>query len=258
MWKIRTAVAVVAAAALAGCSSTSSGSSKDATTTSSTTLTVLAASSLNQIFPTLTSQFQAQHKGVTVKFSFGGSATLSQQITQGAPADVFASAAPAPMQQVSAAGDADGTPQTFVRNQLVIAVAPGNPQHITSLADLTNSKLKVVLCQPTQPCGAAATTALAASQVNLKPASLEPDVKSALTKVELGEADAAIVYTTDVKGANGKVDAVSFPESAKAINSYPIAALTHSKNLTVARQFVTFIESPPALSQFEAAGFLAP
>jgi len=261
MWKSRAAAAVLVAGllALAGCSSGSSGGSGTSSTKpASTTLTVLAAASLNQVFPKLATQFEAQHPGVTVKFSFSGSATLAQQITQGAPADVFASAAPAPMQQVVSAGDADGTPQTFVKNQLVIAVAPGNPKKITSLRGLTDPKLKVVLCEQSQPCGSAAVTALGDAKVRLKPASLEPDVSSTLSKVELGEADAALVYTTDAKGAAGKVQAVNFPESAQAINAYPIAALKNSKNLTTARQFVTFVESPAALSQLEAAGFLAP
>jgi molybdate transport system substrate-binding protein len=256
MWKARSAAVVFVAAALAlsGCSSSSSssGSSKK------TTLTVLAASSLTNIMPTLATQFDKAHPGVTIKFSYGGSATLATDITNGAPADVFASAAPAPMQTVVSAGDADGTPKTFVKNQLVIVTAPGNPKGITSLQDLTKPGLKVILCEQTQPCGAAATTALAAGKVTVKPASLAPDVKSALTPVELGEADAALVYTTDAKSAGAKVTAVSFPESAQAINSYPIAALSHSKSLDVARQFVTFIVSAPVLAEFEAAGFLAP
>jgi molybdate transport system substrate-binding protein len=251
MWKARSAAVVFVAAALAvgGCSS--SGPKK-------TSLTVLAASSLTNIMPTLAAQFDKAHPGVTIKFSYGGSATLATDITNGAPADVFASAAPAPMNTVVAAKDNDGTPKVFVKNQLVIVTAPGNPKGITSLQDLTKPGLKVILCEQTQPCGAAATTALAAGKVTVQPASLAPDVKSALTPVELGEADAALVYTTDAKSAGAKVTAVSFPESAQAINSYPIVALSHSKNLDVARQFVTFIESAPVLTQFEAAGFLAP
>jgi molybdate transport system substrate-binding protein len=249
------AAALALPLALAGCSS--SGAS-GTTSPPKVTLNVLAAASLTNILPTLANEFQAAHPGVTVKLSYGGSATLALQITEGAPADVFASAAPAPMQTVVSAGDADGTPQTFVKNQLVIAVPSGNPKHIASLADLTKPGLKVILCEQTQPCGAAAIKALAAGHVTVRPASLAADVKSALTPVELNEADAALVYTTDAKSAAGKVDAVSFPESAQAINAYPIAALKNSKHLADARAFVTFVESPAALAQFEAAGFLAP
>ena len=157
-----------------------------------------------------------------MRYSFGGSATLAQQIVHGAPADVFLSASPAAMKTVTDAGDAVGTPKNFTSNQLVIAVPPGNPKKITSLSDLTKSGLKVVLCAPDQPCGAAAIKALDAANVTLKPVSLEPDVKSALSKVELGEADAALVYRTDAKSSAGKVDGIEFPESAKAINEYPL------------------------------------
>jgi molybdate transport system substrate-binding protein len=257
MWKARSAAVVVVTAALAlsGCSS--SGSSSGASP-KKTTLTVLAASSLTEIMPILATEFEKAHPGVTLKFSYGGSATLATSITQGAPVDVFASAAPAPMQTVVTAGDADGTPVIFVRNQLVIAVQPSNPKGITDLQDLTKPGLKVILCEVTQPCGSAAVTALAAAKITLTPASLAPDVKAALTPVELGEADAALVYTTDAQSSAGAVTAVPFAESAQAINSYPIAAMSHSKNLTLAREFVTFIESPSALEQFETEGFLAP
>ena len=256
MWKSRSAAAAVLAAALvlSGCSSSSSssGSSKKVT------LTVLAASSLTTIMPILGKEFSAAHPGVTMKFEYGGSATLATLITSGAPADVFAAAAPAPMQTVVTAGDADGTPAVFVRNQLVIAVGQGNPLGITSLQDLTKPGLKVVLCEATQPCGSAAVTALAAGHVTLKPVSLAPDVKAALTPVELGEADASLVYLTDAISSVGQVSYVSFPESAQAINAYPIAALKNSKNLTDAQAFVTFVESPSALIQFETEGFLPP
>jgi molybdate transport system substrate-binding protein len=262
MWKNRTVlvVAVATSLALAGCSASTKNSTQTSTSTEpkATTINVLAASSLTEIFPKLATEFQAAHPGVTVKFSYGGSSTLAQQIVQGAPADVFAAASPATMKTVTDAGDADGTPQNFVSNQLVIAVPPGNPKNITSLAGLTKPGLKVVLCAPAVPCGAAAATALTAGGVKLTPVSLEQDVKSALSKVELGEADAALVYRTDAKSAAGKVDAVEFPESAKAINEYPIAALKSSKSLDVAHDFVTFILSPAVLTEMEAAGFQAP
>jgi molybdate transport system substrate-binding protein len=262
MWKRRfgigVAVAVTAALALSGC-----GSSGDKTNASSSSgrstkaLTVLAAASLTETFNQLGKQFEQQHAGTKVVFSFGGSSTLAQQITQGAPADIFASASPATMKTVADAGDASGTPQVFVKNQLVIAVQAGNPKGIESLLDLTKPGLKVVLCAEAVPCGAAAKTALAAANLKLTPVSLEQDVKSALNKVTLGEADAALVYRTDAKAAGGKVEGIEFPESAQAINDYPIVALKGSKNPDLANQFIAFIQSPDSMSVLTAAGFQA-
>ncbi|HKE66236.1 MAG TPA: molybdate ABC transporter substrate-binding protein [Micromonosporaceae bacterium] len=269
MWRKRlvavSAAAIVAALALAGCGS--SGKSSSATSTPgagttganlSGTITVLAAASLTGTFNQLGQMFQAAHPGTTIKFSYGGSDTLAAQIVQGAPVDVFAAASPTTMKTVTDAGDNAGTPQNFVKNQLVIAVPPGNPKHLASLKDLTDPKLKVVLCAPTVPCGTAATKAEQAAGLTIKPVSEAPDVKSALTPVELGEADAALVYRTDAKAAAGKVDAVEFPESALAINTYPIVALKGSKNTALANAWVSYIVSPEALAVFTAAGFQAP
>ncbi len=269
MWKKRTvgiSVATIAAVlALVGCGSSdkANASSTPAAGTSSSasvtgTITVLAAASLTGTFNQLGQMFQTVHPGTTVKFSYGGSDTLAAQITQGAPADVFAAASPTTMKTVTDAGDASGTPQNFVKNQLVIAVAPGNPKKITSLKDLTDPKLKVVLCAPTVPCGSAATKAEKAAALTVKPVSEAPDVKSALTPVELGEADAALVYRTDAKAAAGKVDAVEFPESAGAINEYPIVALKGAPNAVGAQAWVAYILSPEAQAVLIAAGFQAP
>jgi molybdate transport system substrate-binding protein len=251
----------VAALALAGCSSSSktgtpSGSSSTAGLTGK--ITVLAASSLTKTFNQLGTEFQTAHPGTTVSFSYGSSATLATQIVQGAPADVFASASPATMKTVTDASDAVGTPATFVKNQLVIATAPGDPKGIKTLADLTKPGIKVVLCVQTAPCGAAAQTALTAGGVKLTPISFQQDVASTLNAVQLGEADAALVYRTDVKGTGGKVDGQEFPESAQAINNYLIAPLAHSSNAALAAAFVEFIESPPAIAELVAAGFQAP
>jgi molybdate transport system substrate-binding protein len=145
-----------------------------------------------------------------------------------------------------------------VRNQLEIATLPGNPDKITSLKDLTKSGLKVVLCDKTVPCGAAAQKALTAGNLKLTPVSYEQDVKSALTKVELKEADAAVVYKTDVKAAGGKVDGVEFPESADAINEYPIVLLKDAPNATAAKAFIALVESAEGKKVLTAAGFLNP
>jgi molybdate transport system substrate-binding protein len=249
-------VALVSAGVLGACSSSSSPSS--ASSTKNQTLTVLAAASLTDTFTQLGKEFEAAHPGTKVSFSFGGSSTLAQQIVQGAPADVFAAASPATMKTVSDAGDVVGTPAVFVKNQLVIAVPTGNPKGIKGLSDLTKPGLKVVLCDDAVPCGAAAQKALTAANVKLTPVSKEQDVKAALSKVSLGEADAALVYRTDVKAAKGQVDGIEFPESAQAINDYPIAALKASKAQDLANQFVQFIQSPQAQQELIAAGFQAP
>src|SRR5689334_7150721 len=228
-------VGAAALLALSACSSSDSGSSSDSSPKSDTsassspnlsgTVTVFAAASLKESFTTLGKEFEKANPGTKVTFNFGGSDTLAASITGGAPADVFAAASPKTMAIVTDKKDAATTPATFVRNQLEIATLPGNPDKVASLKDLTKSGLKVVLCDKTVPCGAAAQKALDASKLKLTPVSYEQDVKSALTKVELKEADAAVVYKTDVKAAGDKVEGVEFPESAKAINAYPIALL---------------------------------
>ncbi|KUL33723.1 molybdate ABC transporter substrate-binding protein [Actinoplanes awajinensis] len=246
--KIRIA-ALVLALGLAGCS----GASDDKAAENST-VTVFAAASLTESFTTLGKQFEAAHDGTTVKFNFAGSSALATQINQGAPADVFASAASKNMADVADAV----SPTMFAKNQLVIATAKGNPKKIAGLADLTKADLKVALCAEAVPCGAAAKTALEASGVKLTPVTLEQDVKAALTKVKLGEVDAALVYRTDAKASAADIDAVEFPESAKAINEYPIAVLKNATNATGAQQFVDYVLSADGLKVLGEAGFQAP
>jgi molybdate transport system substrate-binding protein len=221
-------------------------------------VSVFAAASLTESFTQIGKAFEAAHPGVSVKFSFAGSSALATQINQGAPADVFASAAPKNMKTVTDAGNADGAPTTFVKNQLVIAVPKGNPKHIAGLADLVKPGVKVALCAAEVPCGAAAKTALTAAGVKLTPVTFEQDVKSALSKVKLGEVDAALVYRTDAKAAASDVDGVEFPESAKAINEYPIVVLKNAPNKTAAQAFVAYVLSEAGKSVLTAAGFQAP
>ncbi len=259
----RAAVVALALLALAGCggSGTATGASPTAATSGTGvtgTVTVFAAASLTGAFTQLGKDFQAANPGTTVTFNFAGSSALATQINQGAPADVFASAAPANMKTVTDAGNADGTPTTFVRNQLVIAVPKGNPKGITGLADLTKPGVKVALCAAAVPCGAAAVKALAAAHVTLTPVTLEQDVKSALAKVKLGEVDAALVYRTDVRAAASDVDGVEFPESAGAINEYPIVVLKGARNKTAAQAFVGYVLSEQGKAILIAAGFQAP
>ncbi|MCX4903930.1 molybdate ABC transporter substrate-binding protein [Streptomyces sp. NBC_00878] len=238
--------------------SSSSSSSSSSSDELSGTVTVFAAASLKESFTTLGKEFEKAHPGTKVTFSFGGSDTLAASLTSGAPADVFASASPKTMKIVTDAGDASGTPATFVRNQLEIATLPGNPDKISSLKDLTKSGLKVVLCDKEVPCGAAAQKALDASKLKLTPVSYEQDVKGALTKVELKEADAAVVYKTDVNAAGDKVEGVEFPESADAINDYPITLLKDAPNAEAAKAFITLVRSADGQKVLTEAGFLKP
>lgn len=260
------ALALAGGAALAGCSSSSSSAAAAASSgpasgsgrALSGSITVFAAASLQKTFTELANTFEQEHPGTTVKFSFGGSDTLAAQIIQGAPADVFASANQSTMQSVEKAGDTTGTPTVFVKNTLEIAVAPGDPKGIKSLSDLTKPGIKVALCAKTVPCGSAAAKALAAAKVSLTPVTYETDVTSALTKVELGEVDAALVYHSDIVGAGDKVEGVVFSTAASAVNSYPIDVLKDAGNAALAQAFVSYIVSSPSEQVLLKAGFQAP
>jgi molybdate transport system substrate-binding protein len=247
------AIAVVLAVAMLGASGCG-----DASATGAGSVTVFAAASLTEPFTTIGKDFEAANPGVTVTFNFGGSSALATQITQGAPADVFASASPATMKTATDAGAADGTPATFARNQLVIAVPKGNPKGVTGLAGLSGPGVKVALCAEQVPCGAAARKALDAAGVKLTPVTMEQDVKAALSKVRLGEVDAALVYRTDARSAASDVDGVEFPESAGAVNDYPIAVLKDAPNKAAARAFVAYVQSHEGMAVLTAAGFQEP
>nr|WP_233579203.1 molybdate ABC transporter substrate-binding protein [Micromonospora sp. BL4] len=222
------------------------------------TVTVFAAASLTESFTRIGRDFEAANPGSTVTLNLAGSSALANQINQGAPADVFASAAPRNMTTVTEAGNADGTPSIFARNQLVIAVPRDNPKGVTGLADLTRPGVKVALCAEQVPCGAAARSALDAAGVALTPVTLEQDVKGALSKVKLGEVDAALIYRTDARAATADVTGVEFPESARAVNDYPIVALKDAPNQAGARAFVAYVRSAPAQAVLAEAGFQAP
>lgn len=252
----RWAVALPVALALAGMTGCGSGEPA-ASSSAPKELTVFAAASLTGTFTDLGKTFEAAHPGTTVKFNFGSSATLAQQITQGAPADVFAAASPATMKTVTDASLA-GAPATFVRNKLQIAVPAGNPAKVDDLKDLADPKVKVALCAQQVPCGAAAVKALDAAGLKVTPVTLEQDVKATLTKVQLGEVDAALVYTTDVLASGGKVQGIAFPEADKAINDYPIAALTKAPAPGLAKQFVDLVLSQQGKDVLTKAGFEAP
>ncbi|MEU8150057.1 molybdate ABC transporter substrate-binding protein [Nonomuraea sp. NPDC048901] len=261
----RWAIALPVALALAGLSGCGSGQPDTSSTASVSSaaangakeVTVFAAASLTGTFTELGKTFEAAHPGTTVKFNFGSSATLAQQIVQGAPADVFAAASPATMKTVTDASLASA-PTTFVRNKLEIAVPKDNPAKVDELTDLADSKVKVALCAEQVPCGAAAVKALDAAGLKVKPVTLEQDVKATLTKVELGEVDAALVYKTDVIASAGKVQGLEFPEADKAINDYPIATLAKAPAGDLAKQFVDLVLSPQGRDVLTKAGFEAP
>jgi molybdate transport system substrate-binding protein len=218
---------------------------------------VFAASSLKEAFTTLGSQFEAANPGTKVVFSFGASSTLATQITSGAPADVFASASPKNMTQVVTAGDAS-SPTNFVKNVMEIAVPPANPGHVTAVADLAKSSLKVALCQPQVPCGTVAAKVFKNAKITVKPVTLQPDVKSVLTQVELGNVDAGVVYVTDVASAGSKVTGIVIPDSVNASTEYPIAALSHSADSALAQAFVAYVLSDAGQSVLTADKFEKP
>jgi molybdate transport system substrate-binding protein len=266
--RLLTSFTAVAAASLliAGCGSSSSGgaaapSSSAPAASSSAALSgeinVFAAASLTEAFQTLGKQFQEAHPGTTVTFNFGPSSGLATQITQGAPADVFASASAKNMDAVVAA-KAAGTPTTFVKNVMEIAVPPKNPASITALADLAKPGVKVALCQAEVPCGTVAQKVFSNAQLTVKPVTQEADVKATLTKVQLGEVDAGVVYVTDVLAAGDKVKGIEIPADVNASTSYPIATLTASKNSALAQAFVDYVLSADGATVLTQAGFQKP
>jgi molybdate transport system substrate-binding protein len=216
---------------------------------------VYAAASLKKAFTPIGAQVEAAHPGTTVRFSFAGSSDLAAQIQQGAPADVFASADPANMAKVTEPGLTASPPVDCASNTLEIAVPPGNPAQVTSLEDLAEPGVKVVVCAPQVPCGNASVKVEEAAGLTLKPVSEEQSVTDVLGKVIAGEADAGLVYLTDVKGVGDKVEGIEFPESSAAVNVYPIAVLRSSRNPSLASTFFDAVTSPQGQAVLAAAGF---
>lgn len=244
-----------------GASSTSgsnAGSSSASSKSESGTLTVFAAASLKKTFTELGKQFEKAHPGVKVTFSFAGSSDLVTQLQQGAPADIFASADTKNMDKATNDKLVAGEPTLFASNTLQIAVPPKNPKGINSLTDLTRSGLKVVICAPQVPCGSATEKVEKAAKVTLKPVSEESSVTDVLNKVTAGEADAGLVYRTDVAGADGKVEGIDFAQSSQAVNKYPIAALSSSKQAELAKQFIALVTGTAGQKVLAGAGFAKP
>src|SRR4051794_9880596 len=267
MKRVTTIAAVLLLGTLAACGSGSgsssssgspSGSGASSGGSSEKTLTVYAASSLTSTFTELGKTFEALHKGTKVTFSFGGSSDLVAQIQQGAPADVFASADAANMEKAVADKAVRETPVNFASNTLQIAVPPDNPAGVATLQDLAEPGINVVVCAPEVPCGAATQKVEKSAGVTIKPVSEEQAVTDVLTKVESGEADAGLVYVTDVEGAGDKVKGVAFPESSSAVNVYPIATLKNGKSPDLAKDFMDLVTGTQGQSVLAAAGFAKP
>jgi molybdate transport system substrate-binding protein len=245
---------VAALLALAGCGSSSPAPASGVTGD----ITVFAAASLTETFTRLGKDFEAGNPGTKVRFNFAGSSALAQQLNQGAPADVFASAAPANMKQVTDTGTITDTPTTFARNQLEIAVQKGNPGKISGLPDFAVADKKIALCAEQVPCGAAAKKVFEAAEVTPRPDTLEQDVKAVLTKVSLGEVDGALVYRTDVRAAGDEIEGIDFPEAGQAVNDYPIAPVAKAPNAATAKAFVAFVVSDKGRAVLSSAGFVSP
>jgi molybdate transport system substrate-binding protein len=248
---------MLVAAGASACGDSDSDDSSGASA-ESTTLTVYAAASLTATFEEIGAAFEAEHDGVEVEFSFGGSSDLVAQLQQGAPADVFASADTANMDKLTADDLQAGDPVNFATNTLAIATPPDNPAEISTFADLADPDTKVVVCAPEVPCGAATVKMEDATGVSLSPVSEEQSVTDVLGKVTSGEADAGVVYVTDVTAAGDAVNGVTFPESGQVVNTYPIVALDDAESSDLAQSFVDLVLSAAGQSILEAAGFARP
>ena len=219
-------------------------------------MSVFAASSLTAAFKSLGASFQGAHAGTTVQLNFAGSPTLVTQIEQGASADVFASADTTNMDKLKADEFTAGDSQVFAHNKLEIVVAAGNPKHIASLADLAKPGVVYITAAPTVPAGKYALQILGKAGVKVTPKSLETDVKSVLGKIELGEADAGIVYVTDVKAAGNKVAGVPIPDSVNVIATYPMVEVKGSRNSALGRAFISYVLSTDGQAMLQSFGFL--
>src|ERR1700681_622106 len=247
-------VVVVLLAACGGGGSTASTS--PSSTSLSGYINVFAAASLTASFNAVGIAFHKANPGVGVNFNYAGTPTLVTQIEQGAAADVFASADTTNMDKLKADSFTAGTSQVFAHNKLEIVVAAGNPKGITGLADLAKPGVIYITEAATVPAGKYALQILASAGVTVKPKSLETDVKSVVSKIELGEADAGIVYTTDVKAAGSKVTGVPIPDSVNVIATYPIVAVKGTKNSALANAFIAYVLSADGQATLQTFGFL--
>lgn len=250
------AAAVVVAAAAAGCGG--GDRAGDVPSGDDAALTVFAAASLTDTFTEIGERFEAENDGVSVEFAFAGSSDLVAQLRNGAPADVIAAADERTMALAARDDLLAGEPVPFATNVLQIAVPPDNPAGVASLTDLARDDVTVVVCAPEVPCGAAAVRVEAAAGIDIRPASEESSVTDVLTKVTTGEADAGLVYVTDVIRAGDAAVGIAFDESGAAVNAYPIAALTGSEEPDLAAAFVAFVTGAEGQEVLGDAGFGPP
>lgn len=243
-------LALLLATALAGCA--------DADDAGTTTLTVHAAASLTATFTELGERFEAEHEDVDVVLNFAGSSDLVAQLEQGAPGDVLATADAATMGRVVDAGLVADGPVPFATNTLQLAVPPGNPARVTTWPDLARDGVQVVVCAPQVPCGAAAREVVRAAGVDLEPVSEEQSVGDVLAKVAVGEADAGLVYVTDVRAAGDRVDGVTLPGADRVVTTYPVATLGDSDVPDLARDFMDLVLGPEGREVLADAGFGRP
>ncbi|WP_406455993.1 molybdate ABC transporter substrate-binding protein [Streptomyces sp. NBC_00876] len=236
-------------------SATGSSAPASATGAPKADLTVLAAASLTDVFKTAGAAYEKENPGTKVTFSFAGSQQLAAQVKQGSPADALVTADTKTMDGLKSD---TGSPTVIAKNRLVIATGKGNPEKIDDLKDLADTGLKVVLAAPEVPVGRYSKQILDAQKIDVKPVSQELDVRSVLSKVELGEADAGLVYKTDVATATDKVDAVDIPDAQNAVASYPAATLKTSEHSAAAAAFVKWLSSPEAQKILANAGFQQP
>ncbi len=261
MKKIKIFLAMAAAALLAaGCSSTGSSDPKSdaaesGASTTSETLTVFAAASLEPVFTELAEKFESDNPGVQVVFNFAGSQALQEQIVEGAPADVFASANTTQMEPVVEAGLTTEDPVVFATNQLTIVTPPGNPKSVESFADLADPDILLAICAPEVPCGSATEKIESQTGITLSPVSEEQAVTDVLAKVQADEADAGLVYKTDAIDAGDTVERVDFDEAKDAVNDYPIATIADSANPELAAAWMELILGTDGQAALEQAGF---
>ncbi|OII43117.1 molybdate ABC transporter substrate-binding protein [Plantibacter sp. MMLR14_011] len=249
---------LLAASACAAPAATPTPTASAMTDELSGSITVYAAASLKTTFTELAEDFEEAHPGTTVELTFAGSSDLVTQLTNGAPGDVFASADEKNMAKLTDADLVEGDPVDFATNVLQIAVPPSNPAGVKTFADLARPDVKTVVCAPQVPCGAATVSVEDATGVALSPVSEESSVTDVLGKVTSGEADAGLVYVTDVIAAGDTVQGIAFPESSEAVNTYPIAPLAGSANPAVAAAFAAYVVSAEGQRVLADAGFGAP
>ncbi|WP_399095114.1 molybdate ABC transporter substrate-binding protein [Streptomyces sp. BBFR2] len=254
----RRAAALVTAALLvplAACGGNDKENRGKDTKGAATELTVLAAASLTDVFKTAGAAYEKAHPGTEVRFSFAGSQELAAQVRQGAPADALVTADTKTMDGLRAD---TGKPTVIAKNRLVIAVGKGNPKKVHTLKDLTGPDVKVVLAAAEVPVGRYSEQVLGKQHLTVRPVSQEPNVRAVLSKVELGEADAGIVYRTDAATAPGKVDAITVPDAQNAVADYPAATLKSSRHAADAAAFVKWLGMPEAQRILRKAGFQQP